>query len=634
MRQFLRKLISTLYYPFLAGREVGSIRVLTYHRVNEVSPADRLSVKTSEFQKQMAHLHRRGYRTLSPEALSEALKSGILPEKSVFITFDDGYRDNFTDAFPILKNFDFRATVFVATELVGKERDGHRMLSWDEIREMAGGGVSFGSHTVHHARMNRIPDQEKQKEAEDSRHALEEVLQKKVTAFCYPYGDTDSGATQAAASAGYGLAFTTRPGPVRAHSDRFLLPRTEISGFDSLFDFKKKLAGAFDRLHEMVQQRQGRRVSVAEPIPVLYVIWSLGLGGAEQVVAALAKRLDRKCFRPLVACLNEAGPFSDLLEKEGIPVIPLHKKGKWDFSMIPKLMRLIKAHRVQVVHTHLWGGSVWGRIAARLAGVRVIVATEHSYSGKPALYYWIERILALWTDRIVVVSEKVKEFYTKTLRIRPDKLSLIYNGVDPAAFRAERQNGFRKELGVEPEASLVGIVGRLVPVKAHEVLFDAVTRLKESHPTLQVAVIGDGERRAELEAWCRSRSLEKRIRFLGLRKDVARLLPDLDLLVLSSDREGLSMTVLEAMAAALPVVATGVGGTPELVLEGETGFLVPPRDPIQLADRIDRLLRDKALSRRMGEAGRKRVQENFSLEKMTAATEQLYTQLLQAKEML
>ena len=495
---------------------------------------------------------------------------------------------------------------------------------------MASQGISFGSHTKGHLHMDEISSEEKRQQAEESKRLLEEKLGKEVVSFCYPFGDYDLAAKEALRKAGYRIAFTTKPGPVRFTSDALELPRTEVSGFDTLFDFRKKLAGAFDWLHEMVQRKKTKQ-HLPRPVPVLYVIWSLGLGGAEQVVMALAKGLDRTKFTPLVACLNEAGPFSEFLQKEGVRVISLGKKGKFDLSVIPKLIRIMKKYQIQIVHAHLFGGSLWGRIAAKLAGVQGIVTTEHSYAGKSKSALWIDRVLAGITDRIIVVSEEIKHFYAQKLNINPDKLQVIYNGVALSLFNGTNQDGFRKELGVGKETPLLGMIGRLTPVKAHEVLFEAIVHLQERFPSLVALIIGEGERRQELEKLCRERGVEQNVRFLGLRKDIHRLLSYLDISVLSSDSEGFSMTLLEAMAAGLPVVATAVGGTAELVVENETGFLVPPRNPAALANRIEQLLNDKALAEKMGAQGRQRVEKHFTLQRMILETESLYESLLSLK---
>ena len=155
--------------------------------------------------------------------------------------------------------------------------------------------------------------------------------------------------------------------------------------------------------------------------------------------------------------------------------------------------------------------------------------------------------------------------------------------------------------------------------------------MKWRYPSLTALVIGDGERRTELEKFCRDKKIERHVLFLGLRKDVHLLLPHLDMVVLSSDNEGCSITLLEAMAAALPVVATAVGGTGELVVEGKTGFMVPPRDPRALADRIERLLEDRTLAKEMGLEGREWVKRHFSLSRMVDETQSLYRTLLSAK---
>lgn len=165
-------------------------------------------------------------------------------------------------------------------------------------------------------------------------------------------------------------------------------------------------------------------------LKVLYIIWSLGLGGAERVVINLAKGLDKTKFNPLICCLNDKGIFAQELEKEGIKVLELKKTWKFDFTVIKKLTAIIKENRIDIVHTHLWGANFWGRIAAQKAGVPVIVATEHnSDTWKTHLHFMLDRFLARKTDKIIAVSNSVKEFYVSK-GIRAEKIEIIYNGIE------------------------------------------------------------------------------------------------------------------------------------------------------------------------------------------------------------
>lgn len=357
---------------------------------------------------------------------------------------------------------------------------------------------------------------------------------------------------------------------------------------------------------------------------VAHVIWSLGLGGAEQVVIRLAAGLDRRRFEAFICCLDRPGPFAPRAEAEGIEVVALDKRGPLDARAALRLARLLRSRRVDVVHTHLWGASLWGRLAAVAARVPAIVTTEHNVdSWKGAHHLALDRALAHVTTHLVAVSRQVQEFY-EARGVGRGRWRVVYNGVDTSGgLRRTRSPAFR-ELGLSPDGPVVGLVGRLVPAKAPEVFLRALSLAAPRVPGLRGLVVGDGPLRSELEAVARRLGLGDLVVFAGVRQDVADLLPGLDALLFSSLREGLSMAMLEAMAAGVPVVATEVGGTPELITHGESGLLVPPGHPERLADALVGLLEDPAGADAIRQAARRRVEDRFSLARMTAAHEALY----------
>jgi glycosyltransferase involved in cell wall biosynthesis len=359
-------------------------------------------------------------------------------------------------------------------------------------------------------------------------------------------------------------------------------------------------------------------------IRVAQVIWSLGLGGAEQVVMRLAARLDRRRFEPFICCLDRPGPFAGQAEAAGVEVVALGKRGPLDARAAWRLARLLRSRRVDVVHTHLWGASLWGRLAAVGARVPVIVTTEHNVdSWKRRHHLALDRVLAPATTHLVAVSQQVRAFY-EARGVGRGRWCVVYNGVDTSETpRRGRGEAFR-ELGLGTDEPVVGLVGRLVPAKAPEVFLEALAQAAARVPGLRGLVVGDGPLRSDLEAGARRLGLEGRVVFAGVRQDVPALLSGLDALLFSSLREGLSMAMLEAMAAGVPVVATDVGGTPELIEAGVSGLLVPPGRPEILADALVRLLEDTAGGDAIRRAARRRVEERFSLERMTASYEALY----------
>lgn len=360
------------------------------------------------------------------------------------------------------------------------------------------------------------------------------------------------------------------------------------------------------------------------PLRVLYVIWSLGLGGAEQVVIRLAAGLDRTRFTPIICCLNEPGPFASRAHDAGIEVVALHKRGPLDLRIIPRLARLMREQHVGVVHTHLWGANFWGRLAARRAGVPVVIATEHNVdTWKGPFHFALDRFLAPRTTALVAVSAQVRDFY-ESHGVGRGRWRVIYNGIETSPAPSRTRGSAYRSLGVVNGQPVVGLVGRLAAAKAPSVFVQAIDRARRQLPAIKALIIGEGPLCAEVEAEVRRLGLEPHVVFTGLRHDVPELLAGMDALVFSSEREGLSMAMLEAMASGVPVVATRVGGTPELIESGVSGVLVPPGNAEALAQELVRVLTNPAQAEAIRRAARGRVEQEFSMSRMLAAHEALY----------
>jgi sugar transferase (PEP-CTERM/EpsH1 system associated) len=361
-------------------------------------------------------------------------------------------------------------------------------------------------------------------------------------------------------------------------------------------------------------------------ITVLYVIWSLQTGGAERVVADLARGLDREAFRPLVCCLNFKGQLAEGLEAEGIPVFALDKRPKLDPAVLVKLVRLMRRERVRVVHTHLWTSSFWGRLAALIARVPVRVVTEHNLdTWRRPWHLWADRLLGRFTDDWIFVSREVEAFYLDRLRIPPERSHVVHNGVDPAPFAAMPDPApIRSRMGVRPDAVVAGCVGRLEARKGHRHFLEAMVRVASEDPRAVGLVIGDGKEREALATLRDALGLQGSVRLVGYWPDLAEAHAALDVFVLPSLMEGHPLAILEAMAARRPVVATDVGGNAEAVEAGVTGLLVPPADPAALAAAISGLLRDPERAARLGEAGRRSLERRFSLTAALAANQEIY----------
>jgi glycosyltransferase involved in cell wall biosynthesis len=360
------------------------------------------------------------------------------------------------------------------------------------------------------------------------------------------------------------------------------------------------------------------------PLRIVQVIWALGLGGAEQVVIRLAAGLDRSRFEPLICCLDEPGAFAAQAERQGVEVVALGKRGPGDVRVLGRLRGLLRRRRIDVVHTHLWGADFWGRLGARLAGTAAIVSTAHNVDLWKRWYHIaLDRGLARWTSDLVAVSGQVRDFY-ESQGVGNGRWNVIHNGVAEAAGRPRGRSPVFRELGIRDEDPVVALIGRLVAAKAPEIFLEAVAKTTDRIPTLRAMVVGDGPLRSEMEQRAQRLGLQQRVAFTGVRHDVPELLAGVDVLAFSSRVEGLSIAMLEAMSAEVPVVATRVGGTPELIESGESGILVPPEDPQALADGLVAILGSPERARSIACAGRARVRERFSERRMVQAYEELY----------
>ncbi len=632
-RRFMRSAISTFLYMTALFRRHSGVQMLTYHRINDDLAPGAMVMPVKKFEAEMKYIAEIRNEGTVPFPSTSLGAGGDSP----LITFDDGWRDNYINAFPILKKYGLKATIFLTASKITFGDDLY--LTRAQVKEMAEYGIEFGAHTITHPHLTQIPLEEAKKEIEVSKKIISELIGHDVNSFCYPYGEYNEEIKNLVKNAGFKCAFTEKVGRNSEKDDPFELRRTEMSGIDSMFDFRKKLAGAYDVLHR-ISKVQKRYTTLnpkpytlyAKPVNVLYVIWSLGLGGAERVVINLAKNLDKTRFNPIVCCLNDKGRFADALEKEGIKVIALNKRGKFDISVIFNLIDVIKQNKIDIVNTHLWGANFWGRIAAKLAGVKVIIATEHNEDvWKSRGHFLLDRLLSRWTDRIIVVSNSVREFYVKRVEIAEEKMVVIHNGVD---IRSQEHKGTRsqvkEEFGIHDDDTVLALIGRLVPQKGHRYFISALRDLSADHK-VKGLIIGSGPMDAELKRYGESLGLNGNLIFTGLRKDVPILLDIIDIVVMPSLREGLPIVALEAMAKRKPIVATNVGGNPEIIVDGKTGILVPPEDPIALASAINRLIVDKELTIKLGNNGRNRLQENFTIEKMVRETKNIYEECLREK---
>lgn len=311
-----------------------------------------------------------------------------------------------------------------------------------------------------------------------------------------------------------------------------------------------------------------------------------------------------------------------------------------DFVAFLKLFFLFLREKPDIVHTRTAKAGCLGRIAARLAGVPVVIHTfdGHVFDGyfpkfKTMFILTIERILARFTDRIIAISNVQKQELLRFLHLKnPDKIRVVHIGLDFNEFKPPVDGGaFKKELGLTNDDLLVGYVGRLAPIKRIDRLVSACVKVAERVKNVNFAIVGDGELRTEAEEMVHMMHLEKKFFFLGVRQDMEKIYPGVDILAMSSDNEGTPAVLIESLSYGTPVVSTNVGGVPDIVRNGESGLLTKANGASELADTIVHMLMDADLRKRMGRKGMEDVKRKFSLENLLGNLEKLYLSELASK---
>lgn len=353
---------------------------------------------------------------------------------------------------------------------------------------------------------------------------------------------------------------------------------------------------------------------------IVHIITSLNFGGAERMLLDLTRSLKLGGFEVSIVTVVNGGPLASDFEEAGIEVKVFRKRGKLGLGVIWKIYKYLRRERPAIVHTHLFGGDTWGRLAAILARVPVIVSTEHNTNiDEGGAKRRVKKFLSLFTKKIVAVSEAVKKYSAAVDRIKEKKIEVIPNGIPLGNFLEIPE----KRFGSPP---VIGIVGRLETQKGHEYLFEALNVLKTIPWILWV--VGEGSLKNDLERLAKDLNLRERIIFLGARRNIPEILNQIDIFVMPSLWEGLGLALLEAAAAAKPIVASKVGGVPEIIENGETGILAEAKNVKSLADGLEHVLLGEQESILMGQRARESVREKYSLERMVLLYERLYKNLL------
>lgn len=375
------------------------------------------------------------------------------------------------------------------------------------------------------------------------------------------------------------------------------------------------------------------------PIRVMFLLTSMPIGGAETLLVNLIRHLDRRRIEPLVGCMKEKGVLGEVLDKE-IPVFDGLINHKYDFAVAGRLKKILVENQIDTVITVGAGDKMfWGRIAARRARVPVVLSALHS-TGWPDGVGRLNRALTRITDGFIAVARQHAQYQVEQEGFPADKVFLIPNGIDTDrfVFDSHQRQVWRDKAGISADAPVVGIVAALRAEKNHELFLEAAGRTLKALPEAQFVIAGDGDQRTRLESAAEKMGLINRVHFLGATQDIPGVLSMLDVFGLTSHNEASPVSILEALSCQRPVVATDVGSIDESVVDGETGFLVPPGDGVHLASRWIELLQQPGLRRRLGEQGRSHVVQNSSLAAMTEGytglIERLHAQKTQGRNRL
>lgn len=367
-------------------------------------------------------------------------------------------------------------------------------------------------------------------------------------------------------------------------------------------------------------------------IRVVQIVEDMKVGGQESIIASLTRGLDPAIFDVRVWCTRAGGQVADELRAEGFDVQILGLVGMRRLQDVLALTKRLRDEAIDVVHTHAWGGGLVGRSAALYARTPVVVGHVHGiYNYISKLHLLIDSALSRASTLTICCSQAARDFMLSNQAVPGEKVTVIYNGIDLSPFHARSSEGkqaTRQELGIGERDPVVGAVGHLVAHKGHEHLIQAFPKVLESHPRCRLLLIGDGRRRERLARLAHDLGVADQTIFTGVRRDVPRLLSTMDVFVLPSLNEALGLAIIEAMASRVPVVASKVGGIPEVVRHRETGLLVEPASPQQLADAVLEILHGPKLAQSMSQAGLDRCRAEFSVESMVAKIAYLYQKSL------
>jgi len=315
-------------------------------------------------------------------------------------------------------------------------------------------------------------------------------------------------------------------------------------------------------------------------------------------------------------------PFVDSMNARGINCKIISMRGDLDPFLLARILKFIRGHPSQLVHTHLIHADLYGTLAALLAGVPAVVSTKHGYNPwrEKRFYAFLDRVTSFFQHRIITISDALGRWLVEVEGLRPEKLSTVHYALDVDLFRSSVPG----DLSLKMSRPVIGTISRLIHQKGIHVLLQAFAVCAKKHPSISLVVVGDGLERSDLESLAEKLDLGHRVHFLGYRSDVDQILPHIDIFTLPTFGEGFGLVLLEAMACSKPIVGTDVMSIPEIVQQGETGLLVPAQDVSALAEALDTLIANPELRDQFGKAGFQRLKRRFTVEQMVRKTAEVY----------
>ena len=366
-------------------------------------------------------------------------------------------------------------------------------------------------------------------------------------------------------------------------------------------------------------------------INILYLFFTLPIGGAEEHLRTILKYLPKDLYNPTVCCMGNKDIIGEEIEKSGINVIELKEKHRvFNFSLLKSLENIIHKNNIHIIHSHLYHANMYGRFAAIRTGIPV-VASEHATTGKMSLRRkLINRWLSGKTSTVIAVSNPVKQYVMERDHLPENRIQVVHNGIDiDGALSGLTKRQAREKLNIPDDCFTIGLTGRLIERKGHKVLLQAAQKLLGVISSFRILIAGEGELDGTLRELSSKLGIDGQVEFMGARRDVPDILRALDVFAFPSlPGEGLSIALLEAMAAGLPIIATPSGGTAEIIRNGVNGIAVPYNDPTALAEALAKLCFDKPLAEFLGKNAEDTVRREYGAPAMIDKFHLIYQKAL------